>query len=120
MKNKITISICGTEYTILADEAPEYIHKVASVVDRDMEEIMESNPRFSLAMAAVLCAVNSCDSNFKLQQTSDNLRVQLKQYLDDASKARQECDEARREILRLRSEVQELKIQLARKEAQNG
>jgi cell division protein ZapA (FtsZ GTPase activity inhibitor) len=118
MKNKITISICGTEYTIIADEAPEYIHKVASVVDKQMEEIMEKNSHFSISMAAVLTAVNLCDDNHKLQQTADNLRVQLKQYLDDASKARQEGDEARREILRLRTEIQDLKMQLVRAAAQ--
>ena len=113
MKNKVTVRICSQEYTISAVESEEYIMKVASTVDRKMSETMELSPRLSITSAAVLTAVNMCDEAYKAQSACDNLRQQIKQYLDDASKYRQEADEAKREIMRLRSELQEAKLKNA-------
>jgi cell division protein ZapA len=79
-----------------------------------VEEIMASNERLSMSMAAVLASVNLCDEWMKAQSSSDHLRGQLKQYLDDASRSRQEVDEGKREIMRLRAEIQDLKLQIAK------
>lgn len=113
MKNKVTVKICSQEYSILAVEPEEYMLRVASLVDRKMNEIMEQNQRLSLADAAVLSAINLCDDCLKAQSAGDNLRSQIKQYLDDAAKYRQEADEAKKEIVRLRNEMQDLKIRRA-------
>jgi len=113
MKNRITVKICSQEYSILAVEPEEYMMRVASNVDRKMTEIMEQNHRLSLAEAAVLTSINLCDDYLKAQGTSDNLRSQIKQYLDDAAKYRQEADDAKKEIVRLRNEIQDLKIKFA-------
>ena len=38
MANRITVSICGEEYTLLAEENPSYMQKVAALVDAKMSE----------------------------------------------------------------------------------
>ena len=118
MKNRINITICATDYTIVAEESMDYVQKVAQMVDQKMTGLIEENPKLSTNMAAVLTAVNLCDELFKAQQTADNLRTQLKKYLDDASRSRQEAEESRREAMHLKGEMQDLKVLLARMDEQ--
>jgi len=110
MKNKVTMNICGKDYTLSADEPPEYMLHVASLVDDRINQILQANPYFSTQMASVLAAVNICDEWQKAQKSADHLRGQIKQYLDDAAKSRAEADDARRETARLRAELQELRM----------
>ena len=100
MANRITVSICGDEYTLMADESPSYMQKVASMVDSRMDEIMATG-RVSRVDAAVLAAANLADELLKQQSTADNLRNQLKGYLDDVNKAKAELSECKRELFKL-------------------
>ena len=59
-------------------------------------------------MAAVLAALDYCDEAVKATESADNLRSQIKDYLEDSSQARMEAEEARREIEKLKKEVQTL------------
>ena len=49
-------------------------------------------------LAAVLAAINLADELFKQQEGSENLRRQLKTYLDEASRAKSEAAELRRKL----------------------
>lgn len=100
MANRITVSICGGDYTLLAEENPSYMQKVAALVDGKMSEIMASG-RVSRTDAAVLAAANLADELLKQQSAAENLRRQLKGYLDEAGKAKAELSECRRELLKL-------------------
>ena len=40
MENRITVTICGTDYTLMAEESPSYMQKVAALVDGKMNELM--------------------------------------------------------------------------------
>lgn len=104
MENRITISICGTEYTLMAEESPSYMQKVAAMVDAKMSEIMASG-RVSRVDAAVLAAMNIADDMLKQQGSTENLRSQLKGYLDDANRAKNELSEAKREIFKLQQQL---------------
>ena len=108
MKNRITVSIVGRDYTIVAEEAESYIRKVAAHVDQKMDEIMKES-HASLVDAAVLAAMNTSDEYYKAMEAAENLRNQLKDYLDEATRAKQELSEARREVFRLQQEKQEKK-----------
>lgn len=118
VKNRVSISICEKDYVLMADEPPEYMHQVAALVDERIRQIQQSDSRSSAYMAAVLAAVNLCDEWQKAQRAADHLRGQIKQYLDDASRSRQEADEARREVMRLKNEIQDLKIQSVKKDVE--
>lgn len=104
MDNRITVSICGTEYTLTAQESPAYMQKVAAMVDAKMSEILAGG-RISRMDAAVLTAMNIADEMYKQQAGSENLRSQLKGYLDEASKAKAELSECKREIFKLQQQL---------------
>lgn len=108
MGNKITVSICGEEYTFTAEESSSYMQKVAALVDAKMEEILSAS-HYSMMDAAILSAVNIADEYLKLQGSGENLRSQLKSYLDEANAAKAEVSELKREVFRLQQEITKLK-----------
>ncbi|MCI8301398.1 MAG: cell division protein ZapA [Oscillospiraceae bacterium] len=108
MANRITVSICGGDYTLLAEENRSYMQKVAALVDGKMSEIMASG-RVSRTDAAVLAAANLADELLKQQASTESLRSQLKGYLDDANKAKNELSECKREVIKLQQRLQNKK-----------
>ena len=104
MENKITVNICVTDYTLMAEESPSYMQKVAALVDAKMSEIMAGG-RISRTDAAVLAAANIADELLKQQSSTENLRSQLKGYLDDANRAKNELSECKREIFKLQQQL---------------
>lgn len=105
MANRITVDICGEEYTFMAEESQAYMQKVADLVDVKMNGVMASG-RVSRMDAAVLAATNLADELLKQQISAENLRSQLKGYLDEANKAKSELNECRREISKLQQRLQ--------------
>ena len=96
MANRVTMTICGTEYTLVAEEDAAYMEKVGAMVDGEMRQLMDG-AHMSRDNAAVLAAVNLADELCKAQENADNLRRQLKTYLD-ASRAKNEAAELRRKL----------------------
>ena len=101
MANRITVTICGEDYTFMAEESLSYMQKVAALVDAKMSEIMGAGGRVSRMDAAVLAAANLADELLKQQAAAENLRRQLKGYLDEANKAKAELGECKRQLLKL-------------------
>ena len=97
MANRVTMTICGQDYTLVADESAAYMQKVGALVDQKMTELMDS-AHVSRYDAAVLAAINLADELYKQQDGSENLRRQLKTYLDEASRAKNEAAELRRKL----------------------
>ena len=103
MDHRITVTICGNEYTFVAEEDSTYVEKVAAYVDRKMTETLEAT-KAGQTDAAVLTAANIADELFKAQEIAENLRSQLKEYLDEASRSKNEISELKREIFRLQNQ----------------
>ena len=76
MANRVVISICGEEYTFVADEAAGYMQKVGSYVDEKMSEILDGS-KVGRTDAAVLTAVNITDELFKAQTAAEQLRGEI-------------------------------------------
>lgn len=112
LKNRVKMEICGTEYTVTSEEAEGYMRELGAQLDHDMRTLMDNDRRVSTTMAAVLCALNNADRAEKANKTADNLRAQMKDYLDDNARARQDAENARREADRLRKEIQDLRKML--------
>jgi len=100
MANRVVISICGEEYTFVAEESAAYMQKVGSYVGEKMQEVLGS-AKVGRTDAAVLTAANIADELFKSQAAAEQLRSQIKGYLDEASHAQAEVSELKREIFRL-------------------
>ena len=97
MANRVTMTICGTEYILVAEEDAAYMEKIGNMVDAEMQKLMDS-AHMSRDAAAVLAAVNLADQLTKAQEGAENLRRQLKTYLDEASRAKNEAAELRRKL----------------------
>ena len=103
MANRVTMNICGQEYVLVAEESAGYMEKVGAMVDKKMAELM-SSAHIGRSDAAVLAAVNMADELLKAQENADNLRRQLKSYLDEASRAKNEASELKRQLYRLQNQ----------------
>ena len=99
MANRVTMTICGQDYTLVADESAAYMEKVGALVDQKMTELME-NAHVSRHDAAVLAAINLADELFKHQDGAENLRRQLNTYLDEATAAKNEVSDLQRQLFK--------------------
>ena len=104
MANHVVVTICGEDYTFVAEESAAYMQKVGSYVNDKMTEVLESS-KVGRTDAAVLTAVNITDELFKAQAEADQLRGQIKGYLDEAGKAQSEVSELKREVFRLQQRL---------------
>lgn len=97
-KNKIRVRISGVDYTLVSTEPPEYIHKVAYIVDKKMNEITKANSRLSSSMAAILTAVNLADEQLKSIENTDNLREQVFEYSNVAGEYKTKISELEKKV----------------------
>lgn len=104
MANRVVVNICGEEYTFIAEESASYMQRVGAYVDEKMQEVL-SGTKVGRTDAAVLTAANIADELFKAQAAAEQLRSQIKGYLDEASKAQSEVSELKREIFRLQQKL---------------
>ena len=100
MQNKLTVTIAGQEYNLIAGEDACYMKKVAAHVDEKVSEV-KGAAGISQADAAVLAALNIADEYFKEQESAENLRAQLKEYLEEATDLKLQLAEAKRQIFAL-------------------
>ncbi|MBR2133353.1 MAG: cell division protein ZapA [Eubacterium sp.] len=114
-KNRIQVRIGGASYTIVTEDDEEYVENLAEAVDKNIKEVCNSNPSLSVTQAAVLVALDQADACKKASASSDNLRVQIKDYLEESARARMEVEVARREVERLNREIADLRERLNRR-----
>ena len=76
MQNRVTVTVGGLKYTLLATEGEEYVHRVAAYVDEKLRETAKAGGSSQMG-CAVLTAVNIADERFKEREASENLRRQL-------------------------------------------
>lgn len=104
MANRVVVTICGEEYTFVAEESAAYMQKVGTYVGDKMQEVLVG-ARVGRTDAAVLTAANIADELFKAQAAAEQLRSQIKGYLDEAGKAQAEVSELKREVFRLQQKL---------------
>lgn len=102
MKHRVTVTIAGRDYTLIAAEDDGYVQRVAAYVDGQMSDLISAT-RVSVTDGAVLTAVNIADALFKEQEASENLRRQLKEALEETTKVTMELSDAKREIFKLQN-----------------
>ncbi|MFC0522392.1 cell division protein ZapA [Pontibacillus salicampi] len=81
-KKRTTVDIHNRTYKIVGDEPIHHMRMVASLVDQQMKEIQESNPRLDTAQLAVLTAVNTMNDYIKLKEDYNQLLEQKKKDED--------------------------------------
>lgn len=100
MKNRVTVTIGGNPYSLIAAEEDGYVQKVAAYVDEKLKETTSAG-RLTAVDGAVLTALNIADERFKEQEAGENLRRQIKDLLEESASLKMELSEAKREIFKL-------------------
>lgn len=101
MRNRVKVEIGGEQYVIVAADSEDYIRGIALDVNERMTKIFSAG-QTSWLSAAVLTAVNLADEYKKISASADNMRAQMKSYLDDAQRLRNELNDLRQEVAKLK------------------
>lgn len=113
-KNKVQVKIGGATYTIVTEDDSLYVEELAEFVNNEIRSICSMNPSLSMTQAAVLVALDQTDACRKASACADNLRVQIKDYLEESARAKMEVEVARREVERLNREIADLRNRINR------
>lgn len=103
--NRIRIEICGSKYVISSPEAPDYVRSLSAEIEDHVKHILDTNNSATLCDAYLLTLLSYADQYRKSEDSCDNLRSQLTEYLEDATKARIEADEGKQEIEKLKRDI---------------
>lgn len=114
--NKIKLTIAGSSYTINSIDGEAHVLELAQTLDSDIRKILEQSSSASVTAAAVLCAMTYLDKVDKSSKGADNMRLQIRQYLEDANKARYEAEKVKIELEKLKVDIQYLKNQRGKNE----
>ena len=115
MANRVVTKICGEEFTFLAEDPAEYVQKVSAYVHEQMTGVLNS-AKVGRTQGAILTAVNIADELFKTREADEQLRSQIKGYLEESSRNKAEISDLKREVLRLQKAQKKLEKQEGEKE----
>ncbi len=115
---KVEVKINNIEYTLVTSEPEEYVQRVALLVNKKMNEITAEAPQLSTAMKAVLAAINIADDCLKNESILDNIRLELKGYMEESKGLGSELETKKLEVEKLREDIHKLQIELAKKETE--
>lgn len=104
-ENRVVVMIGGARYPIRTVEQPSYVQDLAAEMDGALRMLTQQGP-LSQSEALVLMGLDYLDSYKKADRNLDNMRSQLSQYLEEATKAAQERDAALREVERLKKKLE--------------
>ena len=103
-KTRVRLKIVGSEFVVSADEDKEYIVKISNMVDGKIKALLRQSDSMSVAMAAILAALNYCDELEKEKIITEELLRRTETSESLASRACGELDQLRVENKRLREE----------------
>ena len=106
---KIKLFIAGDEYNISTDNDLDYVAQLGAELDSKISTLMRENARISITQAAIVTALEYADAAKKSEMTSENLRGQIQEYLEDAARARTDAEITKRELERVTKELAALK-----------
>ena len=119
MENKrVEVKINNVEYTLVTNEPEEYVQRVALLVNKRMAQIKEGNKQLSTAMTAVLTSINIADELLKNESVLDNIRVELKRYMEEAQTSGEALEAKKLEVEKRKEDMHKLQIELAKKETE--
>ena len=92
MANKLKVNILSREYTLISEDSPEYMKRIAESTSQKMQELLDNNPAWNTTMASVLTALNLADELEKVKQI-----------------AREKVDAQAAEIASLKKQLEDMK-----------
>ena len=81
-KNKIIISIAGSEMVVMTEESREYTTMLANTVDKKIRELLASSSKVTTPMACILTCLDLCDETEKGKAAASRMREEIKNYYE--------------------------------------
>ena len=81
-KQKMTVCLAGKNYTLVSSDPPEYVRRVAALVNRRLNE-MEMAGGMPSPQAAVLACMNLADELLKAKDENTELKKRMQKMLAD-------------------------------------
>lgn len=106
-KSRVKLKICGYDFIITSEDSEEYLKSLAQKTEDHIDKLMSYSSTMSTTMAAIFTALEFCDETEKAGASADNLRAQIKDYLEDAVRAKNEITELRRREQSLTAQLRE-------------
>lgn len=107
--NRVKVKIYNREYALQTDESPEYTTMLAKKLDEKIDTMMSGAQANSLVDALILISLSALDVSQKANDNIDNIRTQIKDYVDEAAQARLKVEKLQRENADLKQEIEKLK-----------
>ncbi|MDI9514057.1 MAG: cell division protein ZapA [Clostridiaceae bacterium] len=117
-RNKVTVKIAGNEYVLCGNESPEYIQRIALMVDRKLRDITRKNHLLSTSMASVLTAVNMADELVKAKEAYNKSEFELKELKKKVQELREDVYRYKQENEKLKEIQSQLQIELTKRETE--
>ncbi len=97
-KNKISVNILGQEHYLISTDNPDYVQKVAKIVDERMGAVLRSNSSLSPTKIGVLTALNLADDLTKTRQNNENMMHNSPKF---------ELSETKKQVLEMTKQITE-------------
>ena len=94
MQNRVTVTVAGHNYTLLAEEGEYYVRRVADFVNEQMRQTQEGTET-SQRDCALLPCLNIADQYAKDKGSSANLRKQIKNLLEENAQLKLKLHQAK-------------------------
>ncbi len=105
MATRSKVKVLGTTYYITTSGSEQQVRHIEEQMNEQLAAIQEQRPNISTLDALVILSLNLMDEITDAESSTDRMREQLSQYLEDAAKARMELEDQRRQFDRLTQEL---------------
>ncbi len=113
MKNKVLVKIYGRDYLLATEESQGYSDRLADMLNEKLRKAMNGKSELSRLDGAMLVALEAIDEAYKNRSSIDNIRGQIKDYVEAADKAKAEleavkkyCDEQLEKAAKEKAELE--------------
>lgn len=106
-KKKISVFVAGQKLTLITCDSDRYVADIASKVDTAINSLLNCT-NMSREKCAVMAALDFCDDEAKARAALNEVKEQIKDYIEDSNALRIEIDKLNSEIEKLKSEKEEL------------
>lgn len=114
-KSNAEVIIDGKVYTLSGYESEEYMHKVASFINKKLEELantMEGYNHYSMDQKALLLELNLADEYFKSKERVEQLEEDLEEFKKGQA-------EMKHELISLQIKLDTMKDSIVELESKN-
>ncbi|MGV8079125.1 MAG: cell division protein ZapA [Syntrophales bacterium] len=79
MKNRFQIKILGQEFSVTSDDGEDHVTRVVALVNDRIDQIGSRSPKMPALHIAILAALNIADEYVKLEESSEDFSISLKE-----------------------------------------